>query len=109
VYDFYPLIHQPKADPPKIHRVAVPPCIHVGEEMLVAEPTAASASAHASDVVPGVDEATERRAHTDPLATLSGLAARTATIDSAIADAVVMMSGVGINSIVAVALTPDCV
>ena len=98
----------PNAEPPKIHRVGVPDCCHVGETTVAAAPVAVSANAHASDTVPGEDVATERNVHAEPATSEIVLAARTATIDTTVAAAVVMMSGVGTRLMVAVGENPDC-
>lgn len=71
-------------------------------------PTVVSASAHASAVVPTVATEAEGRLHAEPDANDNALLARTATMEIAVAGAVVMMSGVGTNCGVAEVENPDC-
>ena len=76
--------------------------------MVDALPTEMSATAHASETVPGIAVVADRGTQEDPGAKESELFARTATIEIAVADEVVMMSGVGTNWAVAVVENPDC-
>lgn len=101
-------IAQPNAEPPNTHRDGVPDCCQVDEAMVEATPTVVSARAHASEVVPGIDDEADRKTQLDPVTNESGLFALTATKEIAVADAVVMMSGVGTNCEVADVENPDC-
>jgi hypothetical protein len=76
--------------------------------MVDATPTVVSASAHASEVVPGIEADADRKTQVEPGANESELFALTATMEIAVAGAVVMISGVGTNCAVAVVENPDC-
>ena len=64
--------------------------------------------AQANGTEPGLTTCALRLVHNDPGTNVRSLAALTATIEIAMADDVVMMSGVGTNWAVAVAENPDC-
>jgi hypothetical protein len=81
----------------------------VGEVTVDAAPTVVSASAHASEVLPGFEVEADRRTHEEPGTNEGELSSLTATMEIAVAGAVVTMFGVGTSCDEEFEVDPDCV